>query len=137
VPTNRIVPTNRRLRRVLMLCAGIACAAPLLLSGTLAAQPARDIRYVVVHTPGPNWKPGVPVFEQPGLAQHVEHYRKLLAGGKLALGGPYLDPAAGGMMIPEAGVSEQEIRDFAMADPAVQSGLLKAEIRPWLAGMKK
>ncbi len=39
----------------------------------------RDVRYVVVHHPGPNWQPGVPVFEQPVLRQHVAHYRQLLA----------------------------------------------------------
>ena len=36
----------------------------------------RDIRYVVFHTPGPNWKPGVPVFQQelPAIALvRVDH----------------------------------------------------------------
>lgn len=119
----------------LLAMAGIMTATAI--SSAPGAQPARDVRYVVVHSPGPNWKPGVPFFEQAGVRQHVDHYRKLLDQGKLDLGGPFLDTTTGGMMIPEAGVSEQEIREFANADPAVKSGLLKAEIRQWLLGMKK
>ncbi|MCV2348776.1 YciI family protein [Paucibacter sp. Y2R2-4] len=98
--------------------------------------PARDIRYVVFHRPGPNWQADKSLFEQPGLQDHIAHYRQLLAAGKLALGGPHLDEQAGGMMIPAAGLSEQEIRAFAMDDPAVKSGLLRVEIRPWLIGMR-
>ena len=86
----------------------------------------KDIRYVVIHTPGPAWKAGVPLFEQ----------------GKLVLGGPCLDAvdaaggAAVGMMIPESGLSQAEISEFANADPSVASGLLRADVRAWLVGMK-
>jgi len=97
----------------------------------------KDIRHVVIHSPGPNWDPGLPTFEQKGLQEHIEHYRQLLAAGKLAMGGPFLDAAGGGMMIPEAALSEQEIVEFMMADPAVASGLLKAAVRQWLVGMTK
>nr|WP_316641952.1 YciI family protein [uncultured Roseateles sp.] len=95
-----------------------------------------DIRYVVMHHPGPRWQAGVPLFEQQGLQAHVEHYRQLLAQGKLALGGPFLDAAAGGMMVPTAGLDEAEIRAFAEADPAVVSGLLTFELRQWMVGMR-
>jgi uncharacterized protein YciI len=97
----------------------------------------RDIRFVVIHRPGPAWKANVPLFEQEGLAQHIEHFRKLLGDGKLTIGGPFLDEAGGGFMIPEPGVSEDEVRRFAGDDPAVKSGLLTVEVRPWLVGMKK
>ena len=97
----------------------------------------RDIRYVVFHTPGPNWKPGVPVFQQEGLQAHVQYFHGLLDSGKLVLGGPFLDEAAGGMMIPEPGLTRQDIEAFAMADPTVVSGLLRASVREWLVGMKK
>lgn len=95
-----------------------------------------DIRYVVMHRPGPRWQADVPLFEQQGLQAHVEHYRQLLAQGKLALGGPFLDAAAGGMMVPTAGLDETEIRTFAAADPAVVSGLLTFELRQWMVGMQ-
>lgn len=96
----------------------------------------QDVRYVVVHSPGPNWKPGVPVFEHPGLDQHVAHFRQLLADGRLLMGGPFLDEASGGMMLPQPGLTEAEITAFALADPAVQFGLLAVQVRPWLLGMK-
>jgi uncharacterized protein YciI len=96
---------------------------------------AKDIRFVVFHRPGSKWDPGKSMFEQEGVREHVEHYRQFLTQGKLSFGGPYLDAAGGGMMIAAAGVPEDEVRRFAAADPAVKSGLLIAEVRPWLIGM--
>ncbi len=97
----------------------------------------KDIRYVVFHSPGPNWLPGRSMFEQPGLDLHVAHYRALFEQGRLMVGGPHLDERGGGMMVPEAGLGEDEITAFAQADPAVQSGLLTVQVRPWLLGMKR
>jgi uncharacterized protein YciI len=97
----------------------------------------KDIRFVVVHTPGPKWLPGKTLFEQPGVREHVAHYQKLLEAGKLAQGGPHMDSKGGGMMIPAAGVSEEEITQYAAEDPAVKSGVLIAEVRPWLVGMSQ
>jgi uncharacterized protein YciI len=97
----------------------------------------RDVRYVIIHSPGPKWKAGVPIFEQEGVQAHIDHFKTLLAEAKLAMGGPFLDAAAGGMMIPAEGLSEAELTAFAARDPAVVSGLLEVEVRPWLIGMKK
>lgn len=96
----------------------------------------RDVRFVVVHAPGPKWKTGAPIFEQEGIQAHVEHYRAWLEQGRLELGGPFLDAHAGGMMIPAMGVPEAEITRYANADPAVVSGLLQVAVRQWLVGMK-
>ena len=96
-----------------------------------------SFRFVVFHRPGPNWKPGVPAFEQPGLQAHVEHFAKFLKDGKLELGGPFMDEASGGMMIPEASVSEAEIRSFASEDPTVKAGLLTFELRQWMPALHK
>ncbi len=97
---------------------------------------SQDIRYVIFHRPGPQWIAGRSAFEQPGVKQHVMHYRGWLAAGKLAMGGPHLDPSAGGMMVPVAAVTEDEAREFAAQDPAVADGTLVFEVRPWLVGMK-
>jgi hypothetical protein len=97
----------------------------------------KDIRYVIFHRPGPAWQPGKSMFEQPGVMQHVQHYRQWLVAGKLELGGPHLDAAGGGMMIPVAGILEDEVRRFAFDDPAVKDSTLLVEVRPWLIGMSK
>lgn len=97
----------------------------------------QDIRYVVFHRPGPAWQPGKGMFEQPGVRAHVGHYRQWLEAGKLELGGPHLDEGGGGMMIPVAGLAEDEIRRFAEEDPAIRDGTLLVEVRPWLIGMRR
>ena len=99
-------------------------------------QPARPIRFVVIHRPGPKWQSGVEYRQQDGVNEHVRHYLKLHEQGKLQLGGPFLLPDVGGMMITTKEVSQEEIEAFAAADPAVQSGLLVYEIRPWMTAME-
>jgi uncharacterized protein YciI len=96
----------------------------------------RPIRYVVFHRPGPKWEYGVDFREQDGVGQHVQHYLKLQQQGKLELGGPFLLQDTGGMMVATRDVSQQELDAFAASDPAVQSGLLVYEIRPWLTAME-
>ena len=100
-------------------------------------QKMQDIRYVVFHRPGPAWLSGKSFLDQPGVREHIAHYRKLLEAGKLELGGPHLDAGGGGMMIPVAGMTEEEAMRFAKEDPAVKGGLLLVEVRPWLIGMSK
>lgn len=95
-----------------------------------------DTRYVVFHKPGPKWVPGVDFRNQPGVGEHIVHYKRLWEDRKLELGGPFLD-GSGGMMIPVAGAPREEIERFAQQDPAVKSGLLVYEIRPWLVAMKQ
>ena len=97
----------------------------------------KPTQFVVVHSPGRGWKAGVPAFEQDGLQLHGAHYAELLKQGKLVMGGPFLDSKSGGIMVAEPGVPEQELRAFAAEDPAVKSGLLTFELRPWLAGLHK
>jgi uncharacterized protein YciI len=94
------------------------------------------IHYVVFHRPGPKWQPGVDFREQEGIREHVGHYSKFHAQGKLELGGPFLLQDAGGMMVATKEVSQEELESFAAADPAVQSGLLLYEVRPWLTAME-
>lgn len=95
-----------------------------------------QVHFVVFHRPGAVWQMGVDFREQPGVIEHVAYYAKLQAEGKLAMGGPYLTPDRGGMMVATSEVSERELRDFAAADPAVQSGLLEFEVLAWYVPMK-
>lgn len=95
-----------------------------------------DIRYVIVHTPGPAWQPGVDFRDQPGVMQHVEYFLKIKEQGKVTFGGPFLDNS-GGMMIPKGGLSEEEIKRIASEDPTIKSGLVNCTIRPWYIAMKE
>lgn len=124
-------------RRTLFVALLAGAAAVLHFPNALAqgSSTMKDIRYVVFHRPGPAWLPGKSLFEQAGVLAHVQHYRQWLEAGKLALGGPHLDAAGGGMMVPAAGVSQEEVERFAAEDPAVQDGTLLVEVRPWLIGM--
>jgi uncharacterized protein YciI len=102
----------------------------------MTIQTPRPLRYVVFHQPGLKWKYGVDFREQDGINEHVQHYLKLHEQGKLQLGGPFLLADVGGMMITTKGIPQNEIEAFAAADPAVKSGLLIYEIRPWLTPME-
>lgn len=95
------------------------------------------IRQVVFHTPGPAWQYGVDFRQQPGVREHVQHYANFYEAGKLEMGGPFLLPDAGGMMVATKDVSAEELEAYAAADPAVKAGLLKYEIRPWFNPMDR
>jgi len=97
----------------------------------------RPVRYIVFHKPGPAWEHGVDFHKQEGVGQHAQHYLKLHEQGKLELGGLFLLEDSGGMMIATKDVSQDELETFAASDPAVQSGLLIYEIRPWLTAMER
>ncbi len=104
---------------------------------TMTNQPARPIRYVVIHKPGPKWQPGVDFREQEGVGEHVQHYLKFHQQGKLQLGGPFLMQDIGGMMVAIKEVTYEELEAFAAEDPAVKSGLLTYEVRPWMTVMEQ
>lgn len=95
-----------------------------------------DVRYVIFHKPGQRWQPELDFREQPGVIEHVNHYRTLLEEGKLVMGGPFVETLQGGMMIPAAEMSMEEIVEFAALDPAVRGGLLVFEVHPWYVAMK-
>ncbi len=102
-----------------------------------ANSTAPPVRYVVLHTPGPAWRRGLDFRQQKGVPEHVAHYRKLHEEGKLEMGGPFLVPDTGGMMVPIKGVGQEEIEAFAAADPAVHSGVLRYEVRPWYTAIER
>lgn len=94
------------------------------------------IRHVVFHSPGAGWQEGVDFREQPGVGDHIAHYADLHRQGKLELGGPFLTGGGGGMMVTTDEVHFDEIDAFAAADPAVKSGLLIYDVRPWYVAME-
>jgi uncharacterized protein YciI len=95
-----------------------------------------DCCLVVFHSPGPAWEVGLPLMQQTGVQAHAAHYAALLESGQLLMGGPFVDAAGGGMMIVKPGMDEDALRTHALTDPAVESGLLQFEIRPWMIGLQ-
>jgi uncharacterized protein YciI len=90
--------------------------------------------HVIVHMPGPAWRPGVPFFEQPNVEGHVAFMRSLDDRGLMALGGPFVDEESGGMAVVETATAE-EADALAREDPSIANGLLTFRIRPWRAVM--
>src|SRR5689334_17720821 len=94
----------------------------------------RPHRYFVLsHSPGQQWLAGTPFMEQPGVEVHIAFMRGLMEAGRLALGGPFLDNS-GGMCIARFESLEEAI-DAAEGDESVKAGLLRVEVKPWLAAM--
>ncbi len=139
-------------RTFLVACAGVAASLPgvsaLAGESAPAAAASEDdapsegsapkdegpvVFHVVMHTPGKAWKAGTGFREQPGVMAHVEYMAGLLEAGTLAFGGPFLDDS-GGMALLQ-GADRAEAERIAMADPAVQAGLLNARVVPWMVAM--
>ena len=97
----------------------------------------RDVRHLVVLSPGPNWQSAKPLNEQAHLSEHLAYYRALIAAGKVHYGGPYLRSPGHGLVIPAEGVSESDALEFARADPAVRGGVLVFAMQPWLIALKR
>jgi uncharacterized protein YciI len=93
------------------------------------------VHHVVIHRPGVAAR--VDFREQPGVKDHVAHYHALREAGKLERGGPFLTPDGGGLTVATADITKLELEEFAASDPAVRSGLLTFEIRPWYVPMRR
>lgn len=76
--------------------------------------------------------------EEATIARHYEHLERLLAAGTLILAGKTdgLDAKTFGLVIFEA-VSEQEARDIMTTDPAVESGVMSAELHPYTIALAR
>ena len=96
-----------------------------------------ELKQVVLHVPGPGWKPGIDFREQPGVMEHVKHMAAFHEQGKLLMGGPFTDPDSGGMVIAAETVTREELEEFAASDPAVQAGLLTFKVMTWYVPMAK
>lgn len=84
--------------------------------------------FTILYSPGPAWQPNRTVWEQP-LEAHGDYQYGLWSEGRLLHGGPFSD-GTGGMSVVEVSTADAA-RTLVEADPAVQSGLFTAELRPW------
>ena len=102
-------------------------------SDMIASAPTR---YVVLHHPGPAWVQALPVVAQPGLAEHLSYLKAAHEAGWIESAGPFLVEGVGGMVITSKQCTEASAVRLAEDDPGVKSGLIRAEVRPWLTTLR-
>ncbi len=119
----------KRLLAALLVSWVGACALPL-----LAAPEEYEMTtyYVGFLYRGPHWSPEDTPERAKIQEGHMAHIRKMAETGKLVLAGPFLDDGELRGMFVFRVASLEEAKALAEQDPAVQSGRLRLEWRPWL-----
>lgn len=84
--------------------------------------------FAAIYERGPNWIAGKPISQQP-LSEHVAYLTGLHDQGVVTMGGPFADETGGLVIL--AVTDGEEAAGVIARDPAVQSGVLKAEVREW------
>ncbi len=64
------------------------------------------------------------------LMPHIEYIHKLIDSGHMVVSGPFSDKRRGGMFILDVG-NDDKARELVENDPAVKSGILKSDLRPY------
>jgi uncharacterized protein YciI len=107
------------------------------------SKPAPQFKLVEFHMAllkrGPNWSSATTQDSQLLQQQHVAYVQSLLESGKAIIAGPLNDDGdIRGIYVLRA-KSADEAKSWALADPAVSSGRLIAEMHPWWSAdvMKK
>lgn len=103
----------------------------------LIGQPgvAESPWFVLMHSPGLKWNQELSFFDQAGIEQHKAFMSDLLEAGDMVMGGPFLDNS-GGMAILKVESIEAAMA-IAHRDPAVQSGILKVEVKSWITPLSR
>lgn len=97
-----------------------------------APNESPPLRYVIMHIPGPAWVQGLDPTQQKGVAEHSAYISRLFSEGKIEASGPFLKDNAGGMILTAAGIDAAEAERMGTDDPAIRTGLIRYEVRPWL-----
>jgi uncharacterized protein YciI len=85
--------------------------------------------YWIDYQRGPAWPAGQPAPKQ-ALQDHQIYLEDLMQNGKLLMAGLFRDDAGGGIAVLDCSDEATALRVMD-EDPAVQSGLLFARLRPW------
>ena len=84
--------------------------------------------FVFIHRPGPNWRRGRPISEQP-LSGHFRYMSELASSNLLVLGGGFLDDSgAMGVLVADDIAAAEGI---VAQDPAVADEIVTASVHPW------
>lgn len=98
----------------------------------MSSIPEDPVRQVIFHTPGPAWdKIGDPA-SLVSLMAHARYLQKALRNGLIEFSGPFLKEGVGGMILTASGVTAEQAQAMGDNDPAVKSGLVRFEVRPWM-----
>ena len=84
--------------------------------------------FAAIYERGPNWIAGQPISQQP-LSDHVAYLTGLHDQSIVAMGGPFADEMGGLVILTAA--DHTEATRLIDRDPALQSGVLKAQVRAW------
>ncbi|MDQ8756778.1 YciI family protein [Sphingosinicella sp. LHD-64] len=95
--------------------------------GQATATPSREL-FLILFSPGPSWRPGVPMRQQ-DLREHAAYHDRLVREGRGFAGGGYVG-MDGGMAIVRA-VDLAEAQAILAADPAIVNGVFAGELRQW------
>lgn len=91
--------------------------------------PTASGHFAVVLERGPNWLAGKTASEQP-LGEHGRYLHRLMVSGKLIMAGPFLDNQGGFVLLKAASLAEAQ--QIANQDPAVQNGILRPAVHPFI-----
>jgi uncharacterized protein len=84
--------------------------------------------FVIIYRPGPAWREGKPIQEQP-IKAHFEYMHQLNQEGKIISGGPFADNT-GGLLLLEADNTD-EVITIMTKDPAVANKVFVGEVHQW------
>jgi uncharacterized protein YciI len=82
------------------------------------------------------WEQASPLGEQLRVEEHMAYLGRLMESGEVTQAGPVIGvdegPADDGLIaLIIYGVDAERARELASGDPAVRSGLIQVDIRPW------
>ena len=97
-------------------------------SGPATASVAQNNTFLVVYSPGPSFRTGKPLKEQP-LKEHGKYMLDLYAQGALVSAGGFLDDTGGAVILNAP--DQAAATAIAENDPAVRSGVFVYELHPW------
>lgn len=92
-------------------------------------MPAPRAIYWIDYRRGPAWPAGQPAPQQQ-LHDHQIYLQRLMEAGTLLFAGLFSDAGGGGIAVLDS-ADETVARTIMEDDPAVQTGLLAATLRPW------
>ena len=84
--------------------------------------------FVLIYSPGPAWKTGVPMKDQ-GLGPHLAYMKQLRDAHTLFVAGPLIE-TNGGLILLKA-KSLDEAKDIMAHDPAIVGGIFTGQAQSW------